>query len=260
MKKILSSAMILMMILCCATPCFAAKDTLNNEKLSASMDVEAKYIRLYTEEEGYTTIKGEDGKFSETTDSGLKVELEAEEEKLSLIVHEVTAEDREAAKWFQMHFLGAGNIAPLEFFLADENGVRHELKAGTEITLTGLKEGQYVVRMSSDGHKDRIPEAVVNGSITFKTTEAAHYYVVVTPKIGGSGEGESETQKPETEKPETEKPETEKPETEKPETEKPENTTGEPDTGDHSHLWLWIGLMGVSFAGMIVVGRKMKKA
>lgn len=257
MKKILSSAMILMMILCCATPCFAAKDTLHNEKLSASMNVEAKYLRIYQKEDGYTSIKGEDGKFSETTDSGLKVELEAEEEKLTLIVHEITAEDEAAAKWFQMHFLGAENIAPLEFFMADENGARHELKAGTEITLTGLKEGQYIVQVSADGHKDRIPEAVVNGSITFKTTEAGQYYVVVTPKIGGSGEGEGESQ-PGGEQGGVQEPETDKPETQKPETERPGHTTGEPDTGDHSHLWLWIGLMAASAVGVAVVAKKRK--
>lgn len=251
MKKLLSSAIILIMLLCCATPCFGAEETLTNEKLSATHEVVAKYIRIYREEEGYTTLEGEDGKFSDTTDSGLKVELEVEgqDENHALIIHEITSEDEEAAKWFQKHFAGAANIAPLEIFMADENGKRYELPAGTEITLTGLKEGQYVVRFSADGHKDRIPEAVKDGSITFKTIEAADFYVVVTPATGGSGEGESES-RPEGggQDPEGQKPA------------KPQKPAGEPDTGEQSLLWLWGTLMVMSAAGIIIVAKEMKKA
>lgn len=222
MKRIGTSILCILFMLCLSMGCFAAEDTLTNQKLSASHAVVANYVCDYSELDHYTTAEDEGGGvYTAETDTGLTVIIPEGKEGLTLVVHEVTEKDKEAAKWFKENFEGAKNIAPLEIFYIDANGNRINLPAGTEVILSGLKRDHYVVLLSADGKKFRLPAKVKDGAITFKTTAASDYVVVCTPGPQGGG-------------------------------------ANQPETGDSTPLNLWFTLMALSAAGMIIVSKKLK--
>ena len=219
MKRFLTSLLCIWMMMGLSIGCFAAEETLTNDKLSASHIVTAKYVCDYSKLENYTPIKDtdEDGVYTATTDSGLSIEARSDKKGLTLIVHEVTEDDVKAAEWFKEQFKGMKNIAPLEIFFIDENGTRIELPAGTEITLSNLKADQYIIGLSANGRKNRIAAAVKDGKLTFKSIANCDYYVVCTPG----------------------------------------KAADQPQTGDNM-IWPFMVMMMLSAVGLIVVGKKLR--
>ena len=220
MKRIWTSLLCIFMMMGLSVGCFAAEETLTNDKLSASHIVTAKYVCDYYNMEHYTAAEDadEDGLYTATTESGLKIEVRSDKKGLILIVHEITEADKKAAEWFKEQFQGMKNIAPLEIFFIDETGKRIDLPNGTEITLSNLKADQYIIGFSSKGRKNRYAEAVKGGKITIQSASGSDYYVVCTPG----------------------------------------KAAGQPQTGDEAILWPFMAMMAISAAGVVIVGKKLK--
>lgn len=252
MKRLLTSLLCILMMLGLSMNCFAAKETLTNDKLSASHIVVAKYRCDYAAFEDYTvaTDSDEDGVYQNTTEGGVDVTVDSDVKGKTLVVHEITDRDPAAAKWFQEQFAGLENIAPLEIFFADENGNRSELPVGTQITLDNLKPDQYVVALTTDGKKKTIVAEVVDGKIVFTAVDA-DYYVVCTPRdeVPENQPGGQPGEQPEEQPQEQPKPE---------QLPSVGPDTQPPKTGDQTAVIFLSLLMVVSAAGAIVIGKKLK--
>lgn len=235
MKRILTSILMIAIMLTFSVSCFAASDTLTNDKLSASHAVCAKFSCDYSKLEDHTTGADADGDgfYSATTAGGLKVEVSSDEKGKTLVVHEITERDQNAAKWFKKQFAGMKNISPLEIFLVDESGSPLGLPAGTLVTLSNMKEGQQLIALTSDGKKTIVAGEFKNGVFVFRAVDA-DYYVVCTPA----------DKKPE----------------DKPILPEVGPDAKPPKTADRTPLTAMVALMLLSIAGIILVRKKLKKA
>lgn len=222
MKKILFAALVLILVLCSAVPCFAAEYKPGDE---IKIDVSATY-RYSSEPNVYDSGLG-NGKYSVTTSDGVTVTVTPENplpDGARLVVRQVTKDDAAAWKWFSDCTKDIGeNILPFDIYFIDADGKEISVtgKMTVEISLPDGYGTPVACYLSTD-ERTTVLESKRTGNKVIFETDHNSYYVVAQKK----------------------------------------GTGGSPQTGDNSNLTLWIALLlaSVGAISVAVYGSRKKRS
>lgn len=177
MKRFISVAAMVMILLSSVITCFAT-----NSSNETKHNVCAKY-NYYSNENMYTA-DCEDGKYTVKTDDGITVIVIPEKENgLTLVVHRITEEEKEAYDWFKKCIPEKiAEFIPFDIFYVTETGERKELSPGTEIKISETEDCGKVLGVSYEEKITYIDSEKAEKFISFKTVNESNYYVIYGEK------------------------------------------------------------------------------
>lgn len=221
--------MIAVLALVCAfsacMACYAAAETLAEEKRSVNIDVVADYVKNTSDPKRFY---GEitDGRATVTTDDGATVAVSGvQADGLTLVVLPIMKSETAAWEWFSSCLKNYGtNLYPVDIYFIDKNGNRVEYNGSFSISITTPETytEPSVFYLSTDGKVTPLDSTVNGNAVTFQISHNSYYVIA----------------------------------------EKLQSTPDDPDsppTGDTSNKPLWIALVlvaGVGVVGTTVFGKR----